>query len=60
MSFFRIVDRDGEMLADADSLDGVTKVVRRRSARALPCRRDFRGPPPIWPHLTTLGICHSP
>ncbi len=28
MSFFRIVDRDGEMLADADSLDGVTKVVR--------------------------------
>ncbi len=27
MSLFRIVDRDGEMLADADSLDGVTKVV---------------------------------
>ncbi len=28
MSFFRIVDRDGEMLADADSLHGVTEVVR--------------------------------
>jgi len=28
MSLFRIVDPDGEMLADADSLDGVTKVVR--------------------------------
>jgi hypothetical protein len=27
MSFFRIVDRDVEMLADADSLDGVTMVV---------------------------------
>jgi len=27
MSFFRIVDREGEMLADANSLDGVTKVV---------------------------------
>ena len=28
MSLFRIVDRDGEMLADADTLDGVTEVVR--------------------------------
>jgi len=28
MSLFRIVDRDGEMLADADSLDEVTEVVR--------------------------------
>jgi len=28
MSFFRIVDRDGEMLADADSLDDVTELVR--------------------------------
>ena len=29
MSLFRIVDRDGEMLADADRLDGVTEIVRR-------------------------------
>lgn len=29
MSVFRIVDRDGEMLADADSIDGVTEIVRR-------------------------------
>ena len=29
MSLFRIDDRDGEMLADADSLDGVTEVVRK-------------------------------
>jgi hypothetical protein len=28
MSLFRIVDRDGEMLADADSLDGLTEIVR--------------------------------
>ena len=28
MCFFRIVDHDGEMLADADSLDGVTEVIR--------------------------------
>ena len=28
MSLFRIVDRDGEMLADADSVDGVAEVVR--------------------------------
>lgn len=28
MSVFRIVNRDGEMLADADSLDGVTEPVR--------------------------------
>ena len=28
MSLFRIVDRDGEMLADADSMDGVTELVR--------------------------------
>lgn len=28
MSFFRIVDRDGEMLAAAESLDGVTEFVR--------------------------------
>jgi hypothetical protein len=27
MRFFRIVDRDGEMLADADSLDRLTEVV---------------------------------
>jgi hypothetical protein len=32
MSFFIIVDRDGEMLADTDSLDGVTKVVRNALA----------------------------
>ena len=29
MSLFRIVDRDGEMLADADGLAGVTEIVRR-------------------------------
>ena len=29
MSLFRIVDRDGEMLADAATLDGVTEIVRR-------------------------------
>jgi hypothetical protein len=28
MSFFRIVDRDRELLADADSLDSVTEVLR--------------------------------
>ena len=28
MSLFRIVDRNGEMFADADSLDGVTEIVR--------------------------------
>ncbi len=28
MSLFRIVDRDGEMSADAATLDGVTEVVR--------------------------------
>jgi hypothetical protein len=28
VSFFRIVDRDGEMVADADSLDQVTEVLR--------------------------------
>ena len=27
MSLFRIVDRDGEMVADADTLNGVTEVV---------------------------------
>jgi len=27
MSLFRIVDRDGRMVADADNLDGLTKVV---------------------------------
>ncbi len=27
MNFFRIVDRDGEMLADANSFVGVTEVV---------------------------------
>lgn len=32
MSFFGIVDRDGEMLADADSLDEVTKVVSKASS----------------------------
>ena len=29
MSLFRIVGRDGEMLSDADSLDGVNEIVRR-------------------------------
>ena len=29
MSLFRIVDHDGKMLADTDSLDGVTEIVRR-------------------------------
>lgn len=28
MSLFRIVDRDGELRANADSLDGVTEIVR--------------------------------
>jgi hypothetical protein len=28
MRLFRIVDREGQMLADADCLDGVTGVVR--------------------------------
>ncbi len=28
MSLFRIVDRDGDMMADADNLDEVTEVVR--------------------------------
>ncbi len=28
MSLFRIVDRDGEMLADSDSLDGVPQLPR--------------------------------
>ena len=32
MSLFRITDRDGELLADADSLDGVTEIVRLVSA----------------------------
>ena len=31
MSLFRIVDRDGEMLPDADNLDGVIKIVRNPS-----------------------------
>ena len=29
MSVFRIVDRDGEMVADSDSLDGMTEIVCR-------------------------------
>jgi hypothetical protein len=29
MGFFRIVDPDGEMLTDADSLDQVTEIGRR-------------------------------
>ena len=46
MSMFRIFDRDGEMLADADSLNGVTELLRHTppgryhvdeiSAKALP------------------------
>ena len=29
MSVFRIVDRDGEIVADVDGLAGVNKIVRR-------------------------------
>ncbi len=29
MSLFRIVDRDGEIVADADGLAGVNEIVRR-------------------------------
>jgi len=32
MNFFRIVDRECEMLADADNLDGVTEIVRNAPA----------------------------
>jgi hypothetical protein len=32
VSFFRIVDRDGEMLADAESLEMVTAVLRNAPA----------------------------
>ena len=40
MSMFRIVDRDGEMLADADSLDGVRKR-KRDSGRRKRDRSDI-------------------
>ena len=32
MSMFRIVDRGGRMVADADNLDGLTKSCTQRSA----------------------------
>ena len=60
MSVFRIVDSDGEIVADADGLDGVNEIVRRAPDRSLPCRRDFRGPALIGPDLPALGLSHPP
>ena len=59
MSLFRIVDRDGEMLSEADSLDRVPRLSAVLD-RSLPCRRDFRGPAPIGTHVPALGLRRTP
>ena len=60
MSVFRIVDRDGEIVADVDGLAGVNEIVRLCSYRSLPCRRDFRRPTPIGTDVPALGLRHTP
>ena len=58
MSVFRIIDRDGEIVADADGLAGVNEIVRRCSYRVLSCRRDLRGPLPSG-HTSCAGASPS-
>ncbi len=58
MSFFRIVDRDGEMLADADSLDRVTEVV----GKAPPGRYhvdEISTAASIGAHCSEVGNCDT-
>ena len=60
MSVFRIVDRDGEILADADSLDGVTEIVRRAPPGRYHVDEISADPLPSGHTCPALGLRHTP